>query len=403
MRWEMNEIDRVFFESKLIKSKKEKVFRRMKQMKKLLLPVLPLAVVSFGTTLAHADGVNFSVAPTLGANQVRKDVGYFDLLLKPEQSQTLKFTISNSSSKTIKVDTSFGTAYTSSSGTVGYAPNTVKPDPSLTIDLKNYVKLPKQVTVPANTSVPVTATVTMPKDNFTGVIAGGFNFEQADDDSKAAKTSGVTITNKYRYVIGLVMQESKTKVAPNLTLGKVGPDQVNSRNVISANLTNNQKAYLLDMNTNATVTKYGDAKVKYTFANAMMEMAPNSNFDLAIPVSLPGVLNGQTSQPLKPGKYHLAMTVYGNKDTAGKYQAMVNGQVTKYDYKWTFSKDFTVTGQKAAKLNAADPTIDHSSKINWLVIIGIIIIILLLLILIFLVLFKRRKKDDETDEEAAKQ
>ena len=355
--------------------------------------------LGLGAQAVHADGPGFSVTPTLGANQVKSNVGYFDLLLKPGQSQTMKFTVANSTAASEKIKVSFGTAATSNSGTVDYTPGLIKPDPSLKINLKDYVKYPATVTVPAHSATTVTTSVTMPDQAFKGVIAGGFNFEQADDTSASSSSqkSGVTIINKYRYVVGLVAQNTTDKVAPTLSLGTVQADQVNSRNVISAQLTDSAMAYLTDMNTNATVTKVGDSSVKYTYNNAMMEMAPNSNFKLAIPVSIPGVLNGQTSKPLQAGKYHLTMTVYGGKDTNGQYQTMVSGQVTKYDYKWTFAKDFTIQADKAKTLNAKDPTIDHSSKTNWLMFAGIGIIILLLLIIIFLLLFKRRKDDEKED------
>lgn len=364
--------------------------------------ITSLSFLSFllpAATVAHADSANFSVTPTVGENQTGSNLGYFNLLLKPNQSQNLEFTLYNNSSKPIKVKTTFGTAFTSQSGNVGYTPDLVKPDPSLKIDLKDYVKLPATVIVAAKSMAKVTATVTSPEQTFTGVIAGGFNFEdaQSSDDSASAQKSGVSITNRYRYVIGLVLQNTLDKVAPTLSLGKVGPDQVNQRNVIAANLTNAAPAYLMDMNTDAVVTKSDDTSIKYTYHNDAMEMAPNSNFNLAIPVSLQGVLNGQSSEPLKPGKYHLKMTVYGGKDTNGQYQTMVNNQVTKYDYRWIFDKDFTITQAKASTLNAKDATVSKKSQVDWLLIVGLTIIILLLLIIIFL-LFKRRKKDDEEKE-----
>ena len=42
-----------------------------------------------------------------------------------------------------------------------------------------------------------------------------------------------------------------------------------------------------------------------------MQIAPNTNF--SVPIALKG-------QPLKPGDYHLSMTVVGNKDAAGSFK-----------------------------------------------------------------------------------
>lgn len=373
----------------------------MKNKKIILVSLVGLSFLMIATQTVHADSANFSVTPKIGENQVGQNLGYFNLLLKPKQTQNVEFTLNNNSNQTIKVKTSFGTAFTSQSGNVGYTPDLVKPDPSLKINLKDYVKLPQTMTIKPKSATTVTATVTMPDENIKGVIAGGFNFEDASTSESTQKSSGVSITNRYRYVIGLVLQNDTAKVDPSLNLGKVGPDQVNGRNVITANLTNSAPAYLMQMNTSATVTKSDDKSVNYSYDNAAMEMAPNSNFNLTIPVSIQGVLNGKTSEPLKPGKYHIKMTVYGSKATNGAYQTMVNGQVTKYDYEWTFDKDFTITGEKAAALNAKDATVSQKSNIDWLLVIGLIVIILLLLILIFLLFKKRRKKEDENDKKEA--
>ncbi len=369
----------------------------MKNKKNILVSLVSLSVLMITTQTVHADSANFSVTPKIGENQVGQNLGYFNLLLKPKQTQNVEFTLNNNSNQTIKVKTSFGTAFTSQSGNVGYTPDLVKPDPSLKINLKDYVKLPQTLTIKPKSATTVTATVTMPDENIKGVIAGGFNFEDASTSESTQKSSGVSITNRYRYVIGLVLQNDTAKVDPTLNLGKVGPDQVNGRNVITANLTNSAPAYLMQMNTSATVTKLDDKSVNYSYNNAAMEMAPNSNFNLTIPVSIQGVLNGKASEPLKPGKYHIKMTVYGSQDTNGTHQTMVNGQVTKYDYKWTFDKDFTITGERATALNAKDATVNQNSGLDWLLIIGLIMIILLLIALIFLFI-KRRKKEEQEDK-----
>ncbi|MCL2114576.1 MAG: DUF916 and DUF3324 domain-containing protein [Streptococcaceae bacterium] len=343
----------------------------------------------------------FSVTPVLEENQIEAGLGYFNLLLKPEQKQTLKFNITNNGKTPVEVETSFGTAFTGDLGNVLYTPNKIKPDSSLKINIKDYVKLPKTVTVPAHGKTVVSAEVTMPHETFKGVIAGGFNFNEKENGantkgSEGAK-SGASITNRYTYVIGLVLQNSKDKVDPALSLGTVTPSQVNGRNVISANLKNSAMTYLLDMNTDVEVTKLNDSSIKYSFDNATSKMAPNSNFNLGIPVSIQGALkNGQSSVPLKAGKYQLEMTVYGNKNTNGKYQSMVEGQVTKYDYKWTFSKEFEITGNQAKTLNEKDVTIDHVKETPWMLY-GLGLVILALTIIIFILVYKSRKKKQEIE------
>lgn len=366
----------------------------MKKLKFIVLSGFIALLFIAGSNFVHADSANFTVHPNIGENQVDESFGYFNVLLKPKQSQLLTFTLYNNKTEPIKVSTTFGTAFTSQSGNPGYTPDLVKPDPSLKINLKDYVTLPRDVTIPAKSSVIISSRLTMPDQLFSGVIAGGFNFEAVSSASDNAQKNGVSITNKYRYVYGLVAQNSLNKVDPVLTLGHVGANQVNQRNVITAHLTNTEAAYLMQMNTDATVTKYGDKKLNYSYHNAMMEMAPQSSFDLAIPVSIQGVLNGKTSEPLKPGKYHLKMVVFGGKDDKGNYQTLLNGKVTNYDYQWTFEKDFRITGALASTLNKKDATVQKFT-IDWLLLIGFAIIFILLFIIIIL-LFKRRKNEDDT-------
>lgn len=362
--------------------------------------VTTLLILSGAFTLtAKADGPGFSVSPVLPENS---QVGYFDLQMNPGEEKNVQFVVSNTTNKDIVVNVDFGTAFTGSTGTVGYVPGLVKADPSLKYNLKDNVKLPKEVALKANGKATVTATVKMPDAQFKGVIAGGFNFKQKSDETDASnkKKSGVTIKNEYRYIVGLILQQSRDIVKPELALNAVAPSQVNARNVISANLSNSAMSYLMDMNTQATVKGVTDPSVKYEYSNSEMKMAPNSNFDLAVPVSQKSGANGQFSEPLKPGTYHLSMTVYGQKDQAGAYQTNVGDQTVKYLYKWQFEKDFTITAQKAKELNKKDVTLEKKFQINWLLIVGIIII--LLLIFILFALRKKNKKEDETEKEVKK-
>ena len=357
-----------------------------------------LAIFLVGGSRASADGANFAVNPILGENQADKNVGYFDLLLKPNQSQVLKFSIVNGSDKSVKVATTFGTAFTSSSGTVAYTPDLVKPDSSLKINLKDYIKLPKTVTVKAHEKAIVTAEVTMPPTQFQGLLAGGFNFSESKDSktAQASKGNGVTLINNYNYVIGLTIQQSLNKISPDLVLGSVAPEQVNGRNVIAAKLTNPKMTYLMDMNAQAEVINLKDKSVKYTYNNADMKMAPNSAFKLAIPVSIQGVLNGKSSTPLKAGKYQLRLSVYGEKNDKGPYKTQVAGKTSRYDYRWIFKRDFNVSAKKARNLNAKDVSISSNSQQNndsLIVILGVSIIVLLLLIILLLLLKARREKN----------
>lgn len=351
-----------------------------------------LLLTKFSEINVKTDTPGFSVVPVLEKNQIKPGLGYFNLLLNPNQDQILEFNIYNNETKPISIETTFGTSFTGDAGNILYTPNKHQRGPSLDINIKDYVKVPKEVTVPPHSKKIVKAQVRMPGKKFKGVIAGGFNFNQKINEKSKSSNTSTSIINRYSYVIGLVMQNSDDEVQPILNIGKIGASQRNSRNIISVNLKNSAKSYLLNMNVDAMVTSIEDKNIKYYLNDSSMEMAPNSSFNLAIPVSVQGSLKkNEISEPLKPGKYQMNMTIFGGKNDNGKYEKLINGQVTKYNYKWTFSENFIITGEQSRRLNSQDVTIKQTSERTWVPHILIIVVIFLIFV-IFLLLFKQRKK-----------
>lgn len=54
------------------------------------------------------------------------------------------------------------------------------------------------------------------------------------------------------------------------------------------------------MNVKATISGISNTDIKYTYSNSMMQMAPNTSFDLPIPTSNQSAAT-RVSEPLKPG------------------------------------------------------------------------------------------------------
>lgn len=342
----------------------------------------------------YASSSNFNVSPEIPENQVDKNLGYFNLVMSPESQQTLSFKVNNATSKSITVEMAFAHSTTNGNGLAIYDSSKAIKDSSLKYNIEDFVDIPKkEVTIAAHAQVIMTAKVTMPKGMDTGILSGGFSFKEKEGNQESGSSKGVSIKNKYRYVIALVTQQNIQKVSPQLKLNEVKATQVNSRNVFAANLQNISPTYLQDMNATATVKGVTNSELKYSFENSDMKMAPNSNFDFAIPVSIKGNIGDQTSKALEAGKYHLSMTVYGVKSATGAYETTVNGKTVNYEYKWTFEKDFEIAGEKAKKLNNSDPTVHYKEPINWLMIIGIALILIILL-LTFLIFSSQRKKEN---------
>ncbi|MFD0897572.1 DUF916 and DUF3324 domain-containing protein [Loigolactobacillus binensis] len=343
-------------------------------MKKQNLGLMILAVI-LGLLILNrpvaANELTFGVETNLPTNQLTKNVNYFDLKLAPGQQQTISVTVTNSTSKAVKLKPEVNAATTNLNGVVEYTKAKAVADTSLRYSLADYVK-PEQttITVPAKQKKQVNLKVTMPQGHFNGVIAGGLRLQDENADQQSKATKGTTVQNQYAYVIGIVLHQNTRTVKPILKLGEVGASQVNYRNVINATLRNVQATYINQLQVKAKIYPRGSKKVSYTQTNKGLQMAPNSKF------ALPIRLNGQA---LKAGQYTLDL------------KATSKGQ------KWHFKRNFTIAGAQAAKLNKRDVTI--KPNYTWLyTLIGAVIIVLLVGLIWF---FNRRQLKAKERENAA--
>ncbi|WP_301399106.1 DUF3324 domain-containing protein, partial [Enterococcus spodopteracolus] len=156
-------------------------------------------------------------------------------------------------------------------------------------------------------------------------------------------------------------------VQPDLELLDVFADQLNYRNVISANLQNFTPTFVNRLEVEATVQKVGEEEILYQASQEQMQMAPNSNFNF--PISLEG-------DRFRSGEYLLKMTARSGKE------------------EWEWERKFTIDADEARALNQADVTIDTS--INWWMIGAISLLILLAAVILYLLI--KQKKQSKKQE-----
>ena len=348
-----------------------------------------LLVIGSAQPVWAQEGSDFSVIPLIGENQLGQDLGYFNLLLAPQATQKLSFRLTNHSNRVLSIKTSFGNAFTTNLGTVSYKAPNHQIEPSLSTDLQKRVTLPSTVSLKSKESIILEAKLTMPKESFQGILAGGFNFEEESTNRHRKENS---IQNNYAYTFALIVQNSLAKVAPALSLGKVSTDQINGKQVLLINLTNRSKTYLKQMNLQAVITKTDNSSLKDAYDNSAMEMAPDSSFTLALPLSNLG-FNDQKGNPLESGHYQLKLLVYGEKSPNGIYQTSLNQQTTNYNDKWELASRFTVPAKQAnvSKIKKAE---ELNLTFNWVIIIEWTIIIFLISTIFYLI-FKSLKKHQE--------
>lgn len=346
-------------------------------MKKILTYLVLLSGTIFvllnGNQKAQASQLNFNVEAIIPENQVDKNKTYYDLRIEPGKMQDLKMMLHNSTDKDVSVELTAEAATTNLNGVVEYGKTKAKRDSTLKTSIGEIVTLSEEnPVIPAKGSKEITLTVKMPTTDFDGVLAGGITVKETSPttDKATKETKGMAIENRYSYVVALVLHGKNETIPSELKLNKVKATQVNVRNVISANLQNTKAKYLNQLSVDAKITKKGENKTLYSVKKEQMQMAPNSNFNLPIP------LNGAA---LKSGKYTLKVKADSQGDT------------------WNFTRDFNISAEEAKKLNEQDVSIEKDN--TWLYVLIGVILLAALLILLYLIMRKRKKEKERLERE----
>lgn len=314
-------------------------------------------------------GLAFTVKTNLPANQIDKNNDFYQLKMAPGQKQTVTATVYNTTNKPTTVSINVQTASTSINGTIDYSKALTRWDKSLKHKLSEIVSYPKLITIPAGKSQDVAFNISMPEDNYKGILLGGITFNQVDDNQSASSSSTANIKNKYAYAVAMILKESDDQVVPNIKLNSVKAGQNNGHNVINVNLQNDQSLLMSNVKVVAKVYSKSGKKPVYTTVKSDMQIAPNSQFKY--PVSL-------QSTPMQPGKYRLELAL--------------TGTAYKESKTWHFTKNFTIKHQEATRFNQADVDVSANTN-NYMIIFIIVGAVLFIIIMMLLVLLIWKRKN----------
>ncbi|MGG5305257.1 hypothetical protein IGK16_002928 [Enterococcus pernyi] len=321
--------------------------------------ILLMLLVSFLSSMrvgAEEETLNFYVTPEFSENQKSGNDRYFQLNLAPNTTEKLTLKLQNANAKAKKIQITPHTAYTNVMGVVEYGQDADKADPTLKHSLAELIEQPKILELAGNETKTVTLDLNMPTEEFEGLLAGGLRVSEVKEEAseETSNEEGVAIQNEFAYIIGVVVSNKQNAVQPDLDLLDVFADQLNYRNVISANLQNFTPTFVNRLEVEATVQKVGEEEILYQASQEQMQMAPNSNFNF--PISLEG-------DRFRSGDYLLKMTARSGEE------------------EWQWEKNFTIEADEARALNQKDVTIDTS--INWWMIGSITLLVLLLGIVLY--------------------
>lgn len=287
------------------------------------------------TPVSAADS-GYVVRPVPPATQQNTAVDYFDVQVKPGQTQSLTIQLSNPANQARDFTITVKQALTAPSGFVSYGLPT-KVNWTGKTKLSSLLKGPKTTTVAGGETVTVTMRLTPPRETFAGVISGAIVVTPADSTANAKnashskKAAGITINNRFATAIPVLLRsDPKNTQLPRIAMAKVTGAPLT---VIFANPSVYQFGQL---NVGLKVTDH-DSTVAWHHAFKDLSVAPTSRFTLALP----------KPPTLAAGKYTLEMTA------------------TSGEYTWQAQRAFTITAKQVATAGKPRTTSARATATWW--------------------------------------
>lgn len=327
----------------------------------LLLVLHP--IISFSEEASSTVINGFSYEVVFPENQQNKEVGYYDLLMKAGETQTIQLKVKNTSNQAMKLEIHLNSAKTNGQGVIEYGSNDLPKDPSLKHDLADIMKGPEKVEIPANSSSVIPFVITLPKEAFEGYLTGGIQLKPILEEAQVQNEQN-EIVNKFAFLIGVLIRESAVdQIKPELTLNDISLRLKEGTQTLFVNLSNTKGAFVENMSATIQITEKGSSRVLFEEKKNNLRMAPNSMIDL--PVSL----NNQAA-------------------TSGEYTANIQMD-TENGGNWTWLKNFKVSKVEAQRIK--QPIIKKLDRrtVNYWWVLGLIATLLVSLCIGILVMKKK--------------
>lgn len=328
----------------------------------VLLSFLVLLALNPFSKVQAQNKVGYSVQAELPENQIDNSLSYFDIRISPGQEQELNILVYNHENEDITIRGDIYNASTNSNGLLVYEEQE-ETDPSLQNPVSELVTFENnEWTIPAGETITVSAQVNIPDESFNGIKLGGFYFEKIPDEQETA--GGVSIQNRYAYLVGLQLSQNNEEVAPNLNLLSVEPQLVNYRTSVVAQVQNDQPVLMNDVTIQGQVYDGNNTEPIREVEQTDIQMAPNSTMDFVI---------DWENQPLEAGNYRLEMAATDTENT------------------WEWTEEFTIAGEEE-NLNEEAVEIEEPQTNSTWYIIGIIVLAIIIVGLIFYI--RKLKKEN---------
>lgn len=321
-------------------------------MKKL---VVLLGIIFMGFWVGEQAEANsldvFEVTIAQPSSQINSEQTYLNLELAPNQKESFDITVKNKTDQALKIQPSFNRAVTNNSGVIEYSGKRAESGKFHKKNIEDFITFDDtQLQLAPQEVKTLKAEINMPAEEFTGILAGGFYFEEVPE----GEFNG-SVRNIYSRETALLIRNNQSDITPELEIVAAKPIQENGRNMIELTIDNPEAIYVHQLNISHQVT--ADQSDFLAGEKGGMSIAPQSQLKYLVP---------------------LAGTSFKN----GEYT--VNVVATSKDRRWQASPSFTINQQAAKDLNAQDVTIEKQGLPWWVwLIIGLIVLQFIVIALLF--------------------
>ncbi|MFO9689223.1 DUF916 domain-containing protein [Weissella confusa] len=256
-------------------------------MKKILFGLVAVLLTFTSMQRVSADdAAPYTVTPAIPKTQLNsQNKNYLDLLLNPNQVESLSFDVTNNENKELSLTIVPGSASTSPLGQVLYDDQkvigNVGPQMETLIHLDQTT-----IKVAPKTTAKVTGSLTMPNTPVNGIIAGGVTFSQAG----AVKKDAVETT------VAVLARNTRDLPATSAELHAVSYETVNKQTGFAVAFANTFGSFINNATLVTKVIEVATNKTVLTGTRHNVQMAPNSTMTYWVK---------NTMAELKGGKYRI--------------------------------------------------------------------------------------------------
>lgn len=246
---------------------------------------------------SESDG--FYVTPILPENQREGINTYYDLMIKPNDTQEVQLVVINKTNDFQKFSVVIENSFTNDDVSIGYG-NLNQYDETLKAKLTDLVRAPTETELEPHEAKTLSFTIKAPKEPFKGMVLGGIRVTEASDDKQAA--GGVS--NLFSYVLPIKLRMSTDPIKQELVFKDIIVKKNRKAIEVKASIQNPQPALISEL---TLTTKVFNEKQQEPLAVKTMknlQVAPNTQF-------YPNIYLGKKA--LRSGEYRIQVSVKGKE------------------------------------------------------------------------------------------